>query len=518
MNIENCPDLDINRSPIAQLIAEIAQANNFFLSHYEYRYQLTTPSEWENPIWANKVQWAGGYLPESKYQSFRNDLRIGSFHPGHQSKWSTHELCHSICGFAWNQNFSFLEHSLAARLAELIPVIVFYFLDEVNLNRCSKHLNNIWLKMPYCNDCEKVIATQIITPNYYKEKLIGEAKYFFYKELSAIRESLKTGNLVSNLYGHLDLNSDSIFYVKAHHKRLKSDEFLKFTKYFKSDFHFNSLDQFIVYLEELFLYFINFLETNKKIKLNIKSKEKEFWIAQDFVWRIFDLEKLTPHINLYTQEWFMELSEKPTNETIKRIIEEYKSLEKKNKLIAHDNFFALGYKLDNYLAYSKKSIKEGLLSASPNGLKEIDINADYFTLFMQQLPCRVPLGYRFLNQLKLSGIENHLAELECMIAYSLPFNSNEFIKEQIFDTDVVILNSNIHLIKIESRIVKNFSLKKTDINKFMLIKKIFTGEVDIILIDEEFGLFISKNNSCLFSDIPESFKFDVREHLIYLKA
>ena len=373
MEIENCPELDIYRSPIAQSIAELAQKNNFFLSHYEYRYQLPVPAEWENVVWKEKPIWEGGYLRESKYQSFRNDLRIGSFHPGHQSKWSTHELCHSICGFAWNNTFSFLDHCLAARLSELIPVIVFYFLDEINLNRCKDHLNNLWLKMPYCGACEKLISEKVTTSDNYKEKLIKEATYFFYKEFDAVIKSIKSKKIITHIYGHLDLANDSIYYVKAHEKRLNSKEFNQFVTYFKSELHFASVDHFMEHLEVLFLNFINVFESNVTQEINLTNKDKVFWISQDLFWRVVELEKLFPKITKFSQKWVNDLSEKPTNSSISNLIEEYKIIEKENKLILSDNFFSVGYKLRGDVGYSKKMIKEGLLSASPNGFKNIDL-------------------------------------------------------------------------------------------------------------------------------------------------
>ena len=97
--MENIPEKDLNRSSIAKHIGKLAELNGLFLSHYEYRQQFDVPDLWKNSErndLAFESGWENGSLKEFKYQSFRNDIRIGSFHPGHQNKWTSHELCHGL--------------------------------------------------------------------------------------------------------------------------------------------------------------------------------------------------------------------------------------------------------------------------------------------------------------------------------------------------------------------------------------------------------------------------------------
>ena len=52
----------------------------------------------------------------------------------------------------------------------------------------------------------------------------------------------------------------------------------------------------------------------------------------------------------------------------------------------------------------------------------------------------------------------------------------------------------------------------------MIIKKLITGDVDLILVEEEFGKFLKNNIKCLYKDVPIDFRNDIKEHLIYLKV
>src|SRR5690606_36544266 len=99
------PAADFARSPAARRVGALAARDGLFLFHFEHRRHSQLPaiflSEGLDPELAQPPLWSDGRLPEAKYQSFRHDLMIGSFHPGHRGKWSTHELCHGLVGFGW---------------------------------------------------------------------------------------------------------------------------------------------------------------------------------------------------------------------------------------------------------------------------------------------------------------------------------------------------------------------------------------------------------------------------------
>ena len=133
---EGAPLHEYTRSPAAMAVARLAARDGLFAFHFEHRHHLELPEEWSDD---DPVEWRGGTLPERKYQSFQHELAIASFHPSHRAKWGTHELCHGLVGFAWRPDATPLFHATAARLAELLPVALWYFFDEALLTRCPDH-------------------------------------------------------------------------------------------------------------------------------------------------------------------------------------------------------------------------------------------------------------------------------------------------------------------------------------------------------------------------------------------
>ena len=144
---EGAPPHELLRSPAAARVGRLAAEAGFFLLHHEHRLA---------EVDAEPAEWTDGVLPEPKYEAFRHDLPIGSFHPGHRAKWTAHELCHLLVGFGWRPGATPLFTATAARLAELVPVVLWYFLDEVRLRRCPRHDGPLF--RTFCADCEAAAA------------------------------------------------------------------------------------------------------------------------------------------------------------------------------------------------------------------------------------------------------------------------------------------------------------------------------------------------------------------------
>ena len=178
------PDREFTRSPAAMRVGHLATEAELFLFHFEHRVHLELPEDWvERPEDAAPPEWLGGVLPERKYQSFRHDLLIGSFHPGHRAKWSAHELCHALVGFAWRPDPSPLFLATAGRLAELLPVVLWYFLDEAYLQRCPVHQGGGALFRKHCLACDA--AAQPNLGDVHAERRLEEAVRFMERELAA---------------------------------------------------------------------------------------------------------------------------------------------------------------------------------------------------------------------------------------------------------------------------------------------------------------------------------------------
>jgi hypothetical protein len=215
------------RSPASQRIARLAKREGLFGFHFEHRFALDIPDAWlavgADP---SPSSWSQGELPERKYMSFRHDLAVASFHPGHRGKWTSHELCHALVGFAWHPGASPFFHATAGRLAELLPVVLYYFLDEVRLRRCPDHAGGGPLYRAFCPACEAVAAFR---PMEDEDRLhVADAARFLDRELAAVARSRRLGRPIAHRFGSLDLCSDGLAYAQAHGPRLGSPAMERF--------------------------------------------------------------------------------------------------------------------------------------------------------------------------------------------------------------------------------------------------------------------------------------------------
>lgn len=225
------PARDYQRSPAAAAVGRLAALDGLFAFHFEHRRHLDLPERWSSR--EDPMRWTQGVLAERKYQSFRHELAVASFHPGHRSKWGTHELCHALVGFSWSANATPLFHATAARVAELLPVALWYFFDEAFLRRCPDHEGGGGLYRTLCPGCERVAAPWLNDP--WAVAHIEDGLAFVEGELDAVRRTLKDGRPVPHVVGTLDLCSDGLAYARAHHDRLNSEVFAMWMDRFAVD-------------------------------------------------------------------------------------------------------------------------------------------------------------------------------------------------------------------------------------------------------------------------------------------
>lgn len=215
---------EVDRSVAARAIGRMASASGLFCAHFEHRLELPLPEWWQVPDadlgpypWEAGGGWRAGTLHETKFRTFRLDRRIGSFHPAHAAKWSTHELCHGLIGFGWRPGASALWLATAARLAELVPVALWYFFDEAGLARCPRHAGQGALFGPACPDCEDRARRQPgAADGAGVRRWRQRGRTFVEDEIDAAWRTLSTGIPVSNRYGTLDLCTDGLAYTRAH--------------------------------------------------------------------------------------------------------------------------------------------------------------------------------------------------------------------------------------------------------------------------------------------------------------
>jgi hypothetical protein len=175
--------------------------------------------------------WVSGIRAERKYQSFRHDQPIGSFHPHHRAKWSTHELMHGLVGCAWRPDATPFFHATAGRLAELLPVALWYFFDEAFLTRCPRHAGGGALFRSTCSRCERPMLPD---PDADGRRWIRDGLRFVEAELAAVARSRRIGDIVPHRWATIDLASDGIAYARAHGARLASPEMDRYATFLGS--------------------------------------------------------------------------------------------------------------------------------------------------------------------------------------------------------------------------------------------------------------------------------------------
>lgn len=283
-DIPGAPDVELNRSVAAVVTGRLAAMSGLQLSHFEHRVALPLPAAWlpdERPDLGAPAGWQDGVLPESKYHHHRNDNPVGSFHPGHRAKWTAHELCHALVGFAWRPGASLLFHALAARLSEVLPVALWYFFDEAGLHRCPDHADGGPLFDLFCPACEAA-ATRPGDPVDSQDRWYLQGRAFVENELAAVRRSVRTGRPEVHRFITLDLCSDGMAYAAAHARRLADPLFAEHVeRFFPAGCGWHDS------LEGLEARVIEVMDAITGVApLTPLSGSRARWVAQDVAWRL----------------------------------------------------------------------------------------------------------------------------------------------------------------------------------------------------------------------------------------
>ncbi|MFK7929357.1 MAG: hypothetical protein AB8H79_14275 [Myxococcota bacterium] len=282
------------RSPAAQRVAALAGTQGLGLFHYEWRHHLDLPEAWapeHSPELAARPMWAGGVLGERKYQSFRHDQAIGGYHPGMRAKWATHELCHGLVGFAWHPGASPLFVATASRLAEMVPVVLWYFLDEAHLRRCPVHQNGGALYRRLCSECESAAGVAINPGD--AETWLEKGRLFVEAELRAVARTVAEQRPVPHVYGSLNLCSDGVAYASAHGPRIRSAAFEAFVDGFAVPG--GGYERTLEALQERATDVLRSIVSDHELKPLAPTPElgRHRWMLQDVGWRLLSLREDT---------------------------------------------------------------------------------------------------------------------------------------------------------------------------------------------------------------------------------
>ncbi len=448
--VRGCPPAELARSPAAAAIGRLAAESGLFLFDYEARVQLELPEHWlplgrpDLGVTGLAPTWDRGVLPESKYLSFRHDLLLGSLHAGHRAKWSAHELAHGLVGFAWAPDATRLFHALAARLAEALPVALWYFFDEAGLVRCWRHAAQTEVGPAYCAACDEAAArgggsgprSGVSRSGPEDQRWWARGREFLVRELAAVRASIAAGRPVATPHGGVDLMGDGLSYAAAHAERLRSPEFqsyvLRFCAGDGSGRH-ASLEALATRVEAVAAAMVGEPPAGGALAPWTANH-----VACDLGWRLLqigaetdgecdaELERLIDRLAAHAHtpvSGSARRADPAFEATLNHVVTAYEALHADYELPSPEDVFALGYPLVRGYGRSVSQIRAGLATVCPQALAALGPDADAVVrAFVQsgaEDPRRTPLGVRFAAFVARSGA-GELARLEAAIGHAAP--------------------------------------------------------------------------------------------------
>lgn len=405
--IVNAPDHELNRSPAAQVVGALAARSELFLTHFEHRHHLSPPSYWlpeDRPDLDGEVRWARGELKEHKFLHFRYDQPLGSLHPSHRAKWTAHELCHGLVGFAWSPTMTPFTQTLVARLAELLPVTLWYFYDEAQLRRCPLHYLQGALFQDHCVYCERLAEQGARLAEREDAEWVERGVKFLRAELAAVARSRRYRRPLPHRFATLDLNSDAMAFTAQNLQRMEDPYF----RYFCERFHgphtgmWSDLDA----LEGRVLGLSEALTGGLPAPPLTAGRAR--WVAQDLAWRLLTVAAQCEDREASdTLEGLVEgLAERP--EDVGAAVRGYEELFEEFFIPTPAQVFAVGYDLGGGYGSDAEQLTEGVLSACPGlelalGREGVAEQVRAFASWDLARPQRVSIARRFARFLAETG-------------------------------------------------------------------------------------------------------------------
>lgn len=394
--LENTPPDELARSPAAARVGALAADSGLFLSHFERRWEPDWPEAWnpaDRPDLGERATWVRGVLPETKFRTFQLDRLIGSLNPAHRAKWTAHELCHGLVGFAWAPGAGPLWRATAARLAELLPVTLWYFLDEAGLRRCADHAGGGPLFGTHCVACEAAARRGPVAEDPARWQ--AQARAHVDAELAAVAKTRRLGRPVPHRHATLELCSDGLAYEAAHGARLESPQFHAWIERFcvDGDGWSSSLDA----LEARVLALLDDLCGGPPAAPWRGGRAR--WIAQDLGWRVLCLQAdADGELATALDALAARLAADPTDAGIQACVAGYRGLHAEWLLPTPGELFGVGYRLPGGLGIDEGQLAAGVRSALPATWALMGDDADDILsefAHMGETAERTPIGQRF---------------------------------------------------------------------------------------------------------------------------
>ena len=421
---EGAPARDLNRSPAARRVGDLAARSSLLMANFEHRVHLPMPALWvpeDRPDLHHVGSWEAGTLVEGKYATFRHDQLVGSFHPAHRAKWTAHELAHGLIGFAWRPGAPAFFHALAARLAEIVPVALYYFFDEAYLKRCPLHAGGGPLFRTFCRACEDA-ADPANSQDPEAAKWLEQGLQFVHREIACVRQSRREGRCIPHHVASLELSSDSLAYAAAHQTRLNSYEFHRYVELFhptNTGWH-ESLDALEARVLQICDHIIGERDAAPL------DGDRWRWVTQDVGWRLLWARAMTPGYEVEFDALTEDLASNPTLSGIEVAINDYRELHARIDVPAPEDLFAVGYDLPEGYGRSLRQVIDGVASAFPAtiellGWKHTEVVAEFIAADRNE---RKPLGHRFAQHLGLTAPRRvaELSSFEAAVAHAQPLD------------------------------------------------------------------------------------------------
>ena len=496
MNLDpffHVPVHELKRSTSSAKITELARASHLLFSQFEHRYHMPLPEAWCPPGHEGlsaRPHWLAGHLVEHKYSHFRYDNPIASYHPSHDEKWTTHELCHALVGFAWHTKASPLFHSISARLSELLPVALWYFFDEIDLRRCPEHADGGDLFGQSCVDCKRAAELgPLSTPRIHFK---AEGKRFVEREMAAIARTRRTGIPSGHRYATLDLNNDALTWTLANRARLESEEFAWFRSLFLTPAQaaFDNLDA----MEARVIEVMNCILDEGECRPLAGSRA--LWSAQDLAWRLMVVSMdCEGECQDRLRDLVQNLASNPTQAQVLAVAESYQEMTTEWYLPESDDVLALGYDYGHGKARHRAQISEGLEATLPNTAALLgDAFAPVVDAFVSgDHLVRRPLARRFSDFLdrEAPGLTAEMARYETAFVHP---RTASVTQDALFEFNVAktqrwcvaketeLMNFEFDLTKVIRDIETNHDNEPSRPHS-LAIKRAADGELDILEMD-----------------------------------
>jgi hypothetical protein len=422
---------ELLRSPAAARVGDMAVESGLLFAHFERRLELPLPEGMDvvgrpdlglHPTDPDAPGWVRGTLPETKFRTFRLDRRVSSLHPGHGPKWTAHELCHGLVGFGWAPGMSRLWHAQAARLAEVLPVALWYFHDEAGLRRCDRHAGGGPLFGQRCADCDAAAALgPVEAPAAEVEAWHAGGRAYVEREIDAAWRSLREGRSVPNRHGPLELGSDGLAYATAHGPVLQSQLFHRYLDLFfdEGEGWLPTLDALIARVRAV----QDALCGGAPARPWVGGRWA--WIAQDIGWRLLSVLAETEGDCAEELDQLTEaLADDQSEDGVLRCVEAYTALHEDWVVPPPEDVFAVGYPIGVGLGVALGQLEAGVQSALPGASRLLGGALPQLVRRFAAVdgPARAPLGDRFAAFLSAEhpGAAADQARLDAAFAHLPP--------------------------------------------------------------------------------------------------